>query len=54
MITEDNCYIDHQSIVSDYSDILKYVENRKSGKTESASLYDFLFNKNYYIVLEWW
>lgn len=52
-ITEDNCYIDHESGESDYKDILNRVENRETGEYESVSLYDFLFNKNYYIVLEW-
>ena len=28
-------------------------ENRETGEHDSVSLYDFLFNKNYYIVLEW-
>jgi hypothetical protein len=52
-ITEDNCYIDHESGESYYKDILNRVENRETGEYESVSLYDFLFNKNYYIVLEW-
>lgn len=50
-ITEDNCYIDHESCESDYKEILNHVENRETGEYDSVSLYDFLFNKNYYIVL---
>ena len=50
-ITEDNCYIDHESGESDYKEILNHVENGETGEYDSVSLYDFLFNKNYYIVL---
>lgn len=50
-ITEDNCYIDHESRESSYIEILDRVENRETGEYEEVSLYDYLFNNNYYIVL---
>lgn len=50
-ITEDNCHIDHESCESDYKEILNHVENMETGEYDSVSLYDFLFNKNYHIVL---
>ena len=52
-ITKENCHIDHESCVEDYSEILKRVENTETGESEEVSLFDYLFNNNYYIYLEW-
>lgn len=52
-ITKENCHIDHESCVEDYSKILKQVENNETGESEEVSLFDYLFNNNYYIYLDW-
>jgi hypothetical protein len=50
-ITEENCHIDHESLCTDYKEILRRVENNETGDYEEVSLYDYLFNNNYFIVL---
>lgn len=52
-IKKDNCYIDHESCVGDYTEILKRAENKETDKSEEVSLFDYLFNNNYYILLAW-